>query len=252
MLNWQYDQNYVEVSMPDYVTGALKRLVHTPLVFPQFSPHQHVPIRYSVKGGRQYATAPDDSPLLSLKDKRHLQSIIGTLLYYGRALDYTILLALNNIAREQATPTVNTMKRAKRVLDYVATYPHTTLRFHASSMILCVDSDAAYLVAPRANSRIAGFYYLSTDPHKNQPSPSNGGVLVECRTLRHVVASAAEAEVAGIFHNAQVTISVRRILHALGHVQPPTPIKTDNSTANGFINNNIHQKRSKSWDMRYY
>ena len=251
-LNWQYDQNYVEVSMPDYVTRALKRLAHTPSVFPQFSPHQHVPIRYSVKGDRQYATAPDDSPLLSPKDKRHLQSIIGTLLYYGRALDYTILPALNDIAREQATPTVNTMKRAKRVLDYVATYPHTTLRFHASSMILCVDSDAAYLVAPRAKSRIAGFYFLSTDPRKNQPSPSNGGVLVECRTLRHVVASAAEAEVAGIFHNAQVTISVRRILHALGHVQPPTPIKTDNSTANGFIHNNIHQKRSKSWDMRYY
>ena len=36
------------------------------------------------------------------------------------------------------------------------------------------------------------------------------------------------------------------------HPQPPTPIKTDNSTANGFIHDNIHQRRSKSWDMRYY
>ena len=66
------------------------------------------------------------------------------------------------------------------------------------------------------------------------------------------MASAAEAEVAGIFHNAQTTILIRRILRALNHPQPPTPIKTDNSTANGFIHNNIHQKRSKSWDMRYY
>ena len=38
----------------------------------------------------------------------------------------------------------------------------------------------------------------------------------------------------------------------LGHPQPPTTIVTDNSTAKSFIYDNIHQKRSKSWDMRYY
>ena len=46
-----------------------------------------------------------------------------------------------------------------------------------------------------------------------------------------MVASAAEAEVGGIFHNAQTGILVRRILHHLGHPQPPTPLKTDNTTA---------------------
>jgi len=61
-----------------------------------------------------------------------------------------------------------------------------------------------------------------------------------------------EAETAGLFHNAQRTIPIRRILIALGHSQPPTPIKTDNSTAHGFTYDNINQKRSKSWDMRYY
>ena len=67
-----------------------------------------------------------------------------------------------------------------------------------------------------------------------------------------MVASAAEAEVAGIFHNAQTLIPIRRILESLNHVQPPTPLKTDNSTANGFVHKNIHQKRSKSWDMRFH
>ena len=38
----------------------------------------------------------------------------------------------------------------------------------------------------------------------------------------------------------------------MGHEQPPTPIKTDNTTAQGFVNKNIHQKRSKAWDMRYH
>ena len=55
-----------------------------------------------------------------------------------------------------------------------------------------------------------------------------------------------------IFHNAQAAIPIRTLLQALNHPQPPTPLKTDNSTANGFIHDNIHQKRSKTWDMRYY
>ena len=38
----------------------------------------------------------------------------------------------------------------------------------------------------------------------------------------------------------------------MGHTQPATPLKTDNATALSFIQNNITQKRSKSWDMRYY
>ena len=35
------------------------------------------------------------------------------------------------------------------------------------------------------------------------------------------------------------------------HPQPATPIKTDNSTAVGFVYDNITQKKSKSWDMRF-
>ena len=38
----------------------------------------------------------------------------------------------------------------------------------------------------------------------------------------------------------------------MGHEQPATPLKTDNSTALSFVKNNITQKRSKSWDMSYY
>ena len=66
------------------------------------------------------------------------------------------------------------------------------------------------------------------------------------------MASAAEAETGGLFINAQKTISLRYILQQLGHDQPPTPIKTDNTTALSFVNANICQKRSKSWDMHYY
>ena len=60
--------------------------------------------------------------------------------------------------------------------------------------------------------------------------------------MRHVVASDTEAEIRGLFHNSQTSIPIRVILEALGHPQPPTPIKTDNATAHGFIYNNINLK----------
>ena len=61
-------------------------------------------------------------------------------------------------------------------------------------MILNIDSDAAYLVAPKVRSRVAGYYHLSSIPNVTQHPRLNGSVLVECKTLRDVVSSAADAE----------------------------------------------------------
>jgi len=120
-------------------------------------------------------------------------------------------------------------------------------------MVLNIDTDAAYLVLPKAKRRLAGYFYMGHRRGKILPyTKLNGAILVECKTIAHVVSSAAEAETAGVYHNAQVCVPIRRILEALGHVQPPTPIKTENATAHGFTYDNINQKRSKSWDMRYY
>ena len=237
------------MSMPNYIQKALKRLQYSPTIRPQYSPHRHMAPQYDRKGEQQLTPPPDRTTPLSNKETTHIQLILGTLLYYARALDCTILPALNELSSQQSAPTMVTRTKAQQVLDYVATYPHTFVRYKASDMVLHCDSDAAYLVAPKARSRIAGYYHLS-DHHI--PPPLNGPIHVECRTLRHVVASAAEAETAGVFHNAQTIISIRRILLALNHPQPPTPLKSDNSTTIGFIHDNIHQRRSKSWDMRYY
>ena len=67
-----------------------------------------------------------------------------------------------------------------------------------------------------------------------------------------MVSSAAEAETAGIFQNCQAAILIRRMLTILGHPQPPTPMKTDNKTAKGFVSKTLKSKRSKSWDMRNF
>ena len=77
-------------------------------------------------------------------------------------------------------------------------------------------------------------------------------MLVECKVLRHVVSSTAEAETGRLFHNCQTAIIIKNILNILEHKQKPTPVKTDNSTASSFVNDLLKQKRSKSWDMIFY
>ena len=57
--------------MPGYLQKPLERIQHVPKVSPQYSPHVHINIQYETKNTRQYAAAPDTSPLLGPKQKKH-------------------------------------------------------------------------------------------------------------------------------------------------------------------------------------
>ena len=234
--------------MPGYTERLLQKCQHNKPIIPTYSPYQWTPPTFGQS--TQYTKPHDDSPKLDTKQKRYVQSVIGSLLYYSRAVDPTMLMALNELSAEQANPTEKTLTKINRLLNYVATYPNAILRFHSSDMALHVDTDAAYLAMPNARSRIVGHYYLSDHPETTKSPKPNGPILTECRTLQHVVASAAEAETAGIFHNARTALPIRNMLHTLGHPQSTTPIKTDNPTAANFVSKNIKQKLSKSWEMR--
>ena len=234
--------------MPKYVKQTLHKLKYTASAKYIGAPHEWTVPAYSKKP--QLAPV-DNTPKLSDQGKKRIQQIVGSFLYYARAVDSTILPALSELSSLQANPTEKTRDKSNMLLNYLAKNHTATVRYYASDMILHVDSDAAYLVAPNAKSRIAGYYYLGNKPEKKN-STINGAILVECRYLKHVVASAAEAETGGLFHNCQNTIFIRRLLQIFNHAQGPTPIKTDNSTAASFVKEMIKQKRSKSWDMRYH
>ena len=162
---------------------------------------------------------------------------------------------MNEVAAHQSTPTQYIRNKCKRILDYATTFLDVKIRYHANDMVLHVDSDAVYLVQDGAHSQIAGHYILSSFPSPASQNPDkapNAPILIECKTLRHVVASAAEAETGGLFHNAQTILHLRDLLNAIGHPQPPTPLKTDNSTASAFVNKSLRQRKSKSWDMKFH
>jgi hypothetical protein len=68
--------------------------------------------------------------------------VAGTLLYYARAVDTTILTALSSIATEQAKRMQETMKKVKQLLDYCAIQEDAIITYNASQMILPIRSNA--------------------------------------------------------------------------------------------------------------
>ena len=67
-----------------------------------------------------------------------------------------------------------------------------------------------------------------------------------------MVASAAKAEVGGMLHNGQTAVPLGIKLHELGFTQPPTPIKTDNSSDEGIVTATVRKKSSKAMEMQFF
>ena len=76
--------------------------------------------------------------------------IVGSLLYYARAVNNKLLFPLGTIAEQQSSATTITNQEVGQLLDYVATYPNDGIAYRASSMVLAAHSDAGYLNASRA------------------------------------------------------------------------------------------------------
>ena len=153
---------------------------------------------------------------------------------------------------QQSAPTIKTMGKCTRLLDYIATHPNAVIRYKASDMILQVDTDADYLVLPKARSRCAGHYYCTNEDLKDPPP--NGPIHTLCKTIRNVVSSSAEAETSRAFLNSQELIPIRNTLIAMGHPQPKlgTPLKTDNKISFEIATQLIKPRKSKTWDMRHH
>jgi hypothetical protein len=68
-------------------------------------------------------------------------------------------MPLNDIATEQTKATEKTQAATNQMLDYLATHPDATIRYHASDMVLHIHSDASYLSVSNARSRLGGLFF---------------------------------------------------------------------------------------------
>jgi hypothetical protein len=194
---------------------------------------------------------PTPSPALSDKDVNKLQQLTGSILHYASAVDPTLIMPINVLASEQSNATEVNADKVIKLLNYCNTHPETKIRYHASEMILDIHSDASYLSENEAKSRAGGFFYMGNTT-KNDKKLTNGAILIVGKVLKHVMSSAAEAEIGAVFLNAKEGAVLRTTLEELGHKQPPTPMETDSTNATGYSNGTIKQKRTKAMDMRFY
>jgi hypothetical protein len=242
-ININRDKRHVTLTMNGYIQKLITR-VRPDGIKGASTPAIYVPPNYA-KPGAQKATI-DASPLATEADKKLLQSVVGTLLYYSRAVDPSICTAVHQLGSIQAQPTQNDMAAMERLLQYVSRHPNNGIRYYASNMKLQLMSDASYLSRPKARSVCGGFSYLGTPTAINGPI-SCGSWMINC-----VCASVAEAETAGGFQIAQTATHHRRILSDLGYPQPPTLLRMDNTVALGLASGQMNAKRSKSMDMRFF
>lgn len=250
-LAWTYAAKHVNrqcrLSMNDYIADLLLKYGHKTPSKPQLSPHPHRAINYGAK--QQLAAEEDTSAKLNIAGIRRIEGIVGALLYYGRAVNNKLLVALSTLGSQQASATEQTNTNTNQLLDYVATYPDDGIVYRSSSMILAGHSDAGFNNETKGRSRAGAHIFLS----ENDPSPRwNGAVLTIAQIIKFVLSSAAESELGALFITAKEMIPLRHTLTEMGWKQPPSPLQTDNSAAEGVCNKTIVPRKLKSMDLRYH
>ena len=194
--------------------------------------------------------AMDDGARLSPQAIKQLQQIVGTFLFYTRAVDPTMLMALSIITMEQSQGTRTTKEKAEHFLTYAATHPNATIKYYKSDMILEIHSDASYLSERQGRSRAGGHFYLGNREHTTDPP--NSRILNTTSILANVMSAASEAKAAALFTNMKEGVIQCIAFEEMQWPQPPTPITVDNSTAAGLVQDTIKANKSWAMDMRLH
>eukprot|EP00978_Attheya_sp_CCMP212_P010663 scaffold25948_cov32-Attheya_sp.AAC.1 len=102
-LDWNYEEGWVDISMPGYIKKVLQKYKHEAPTRPQNSPYHIQPKKYGI--GAQDTIPTDETPSATSEEIKYVQGVVGSILFYARAIDMTFLVGLNTIATEQAAAT---------------------------------------------------------------------------------------------------------------------------------------------------
>ena len=98
--------NTISLSMPGYIEKALARFQMTD-ARKASSPAIYTPPEYGAK--IHFDEVEDDTPITA-EEKTRIQQIVGVLLFYARAVDPTMLCAVNKLASHQAEPSATSTR----------------------------------------------------------------------------------------------------------------------------------------------
>ena len=167
---------------------------------------------------------------LEAKGKQRIRSILGAFLFYGRAVEQPILLALNEITTIPSQP--NHWRSPEKKTNGVSS--NTSI---SKISFLCWINAIVHRVRchlpstardKESNCRIVLSTYPSASPQsfKNYKAP----IHVECSTIKNVVSS----EYGDLSLNCWTAMGIYNTLNGMGYSQERPLVTMDNSTANIF------------------
>jgi hypothetical protein len=166
-LDWDYAGRTVDISMPGYTKKKLQEYRHIIPRKIQGCPYSPEPNKCGTEA--QASFPQDNMPKLDEKGIKRVLKIVGSILYYARAADMTVLTALSTIAVDQMKATKRTMERCTQLLDYLAHNADAKVRFHASDMILNIHSVASHLSEAKQGAGHVDIFSLDGCPKMGTP-----------------------------------------------------------------------------------
>ena len=111
--------------MPGYKPTALHKLKHKPPDRSQDAPRTWN--KYTYGKQIQLFTQQNSAPNLNSADTNNVQLININVLYYDRAVEPTMIPALNKISTCQYAQNQHTLEKCNQVFDYAPTHPNSTI-----------------------------------------------------------------------------------------------------------------------------
>jgi hypothetical protein len=154
----QHVNQMVIISMPGYIKKNLQEYNHLVACKGQTCPYSLAPKQYCTEA---QALLPQDASLkLDKAGIKHIQQIVKSILYYARAVNMTVLMALDMIVAEQMVAARKMMEKCIQLLDYLAHNSDAKVQFHASDMVLNIHSNTSYFWGAKAKSRLCSHFFM--------------------------------------------------------------------------------------------
>jgi hypothetical protein len=115
-----------------YAKKALHRLCHTPATWTQNSQRTWIQPHYGAQDQR--TPHPNNTDKLDSAAITTVQEIIGIFLFYGRAIDCTMMAVLRTIASQQSNSIQATSKAITQLINYAAAQLDATIRYITRDM----------------------------------------------------------------------------------------------------------------------
>ena len=133
-IDWDYDKRTAKIHMPKYIAKARRRLVDKDSTTPEHSPHTCNIPTYSRKP--QLADPVQQTfEKLTPTQLKWCQEFLGIFLYYTRAVDPTMNVAVSDISTSLTQSSFKHLKaRIDKLLNYATTHDDAAIKYVASQM----------------------------------------------------------------------------------------------------------------------